>query len=300
MISQAMKKYNDVELLEAGHNGCPGCGMTVSLRMALKVLGPDIVLVVPASCLSAVNGKYPVSAIRVPVFHVPFASATATATGVRDGLDARGKYSTLVVVWGGDGGTFDIGLAGLSGAAERNDDIIYFCYDNEAYMNTGIQRSSATPWLAWTNTTPAPGYNPTFKKDIFSIMAAHRIPYAATLSPAYPEDFAAKVEFAKAIKGFKFLHIVSPCPTGWKTDEKDTINLARLAVQTGVFPLLEVINGEKWKITVEPSLKGVKNYLKLQGRFDHLAPKEIANIQRTVRKRYRKIEKKANEDRDCI
>jgi len=199
-----------------------------------------------------------------------------------------------VVAWAGDGGTFDIGIQALSGAAERNDNIIYICYDNEAYMNTGIQRSSATPYGAWTTTTPVKHFKKMPKKDMMGIMAAHRIPYAATASVAYPEDFIRKVKKAKELKGTKFLHIISPCPAGWKSLPEETIKLAKLAVSTCYFPIYEIENGEKYTVNkVIKNARPVKEFLSRQGRFRHLREEDIAKIQENVIGFYNELLKKA-------
>jgi pyruvate/2-oxoacid:ferredoxin oxidoreductase beta subunit len=188
----------------------------------------------------------------------------------------------LVAVWAGDGATFDIGLQALSGAAERNEDILYICNDNEGYMNTGTQRSSATPYLAWTTTTPVqqPKENP--KKDIMAIMADHQIPYAATTTIAYPEDFLRKMEKAKKMRGTRFIHLLSPCSPGWKIPSELTIKISRLAVRSRVFPLYEIENGRFYTIQEEPQVVPVKEYLRLQGRFSHLTGQNIEEIQRRV------------------
>ncbi|MCK4225885.1 pyruvate synthase subunit beta, partial [candidate division WOR-3 bacterium] len=194
------------------------------------------------------------------------------------------------------GGTYDIGIQALSGAAERNDDIFYICYDNEAYMNTGVQRSGSTPLKAWTTTTPVAHPKDRPKKDLISIMAAHRIPYIATASVAYPEDLTAKLEKAKNIKGTRFLLIFSPCPPGWKADPKNTIKLARLAVETKVFNLLEIENGLDWRITKKiRKPKPVIEYLKLQGRFRHLTEDDVSLIQENVEKEWNILLNKVGE-----
>ncbi|HEX6066617.1 MAG TPA: thiamine pyrophosphate-dependent enzyme, partial [Longimicrobiales bacterium] len=209
------------ELLASGHLACPGCGGALAMRLVLKEMGPDTIVVLPACCWSIIAGPFPQSSLGVPLYHTAFETGAAVASGVRAALDMRGDTDTTVMVWAGDGGTFDIGLQALSGAAERNENIIYFCYDNEAYMNTGIQRSSATPLGAWTSTTPAQQPQSTAKKDMLAIMAAHRIPYAATASVAYPVDLLEKVRKAKAVSGTRFIHILAPCPPGWKfSDER--------------------------------------------------------------------------------
>ncbi len=261
---------------------CQGCGAALAMRLVLKGLGPETVLVVPACCWSVINGPWHASAVAVPLLHCAFEAAASTAAGVSAAFAIRGIRAT-VVAWAGDGGTFDIGLQALSGAAERGDDLLYVCYDNEAYMNTGIQRSSATPWGAWTTTTPLPKVNRRPKKAILEIMAAHRIPYAATASVAHPEDLLAKVRRARDLGGTRFLHILSPCPPGWRSLPQEMLHLARLAVETRVFPLVEVEDGERVRITVTPrEVKPVVRYLEAQGRFQHLTADEIAAIQASV------------------
>jgi pyruvate/2-oxoacid:ferredoxin oxidoreductase beta subunit len=258
------------EILAPGHVGCGGCGATLSMRLALKALGPKTVLVVPACCWSVIDGPAPYSAAGVPLMHTPFASAAAAASGVRAALDLKGETDTTVCAWAGDGGTFDIGIQALSAAAERNENIIFVCYDNEAYMNTGVQRSSATPFGAWTTTTPAARGKETEKKDLLSILVAHGIPYAATATVAYPDDFTAKFARARTLHGTRFIHLLSPCPPGWKIPSERAIEFARLAVATRVFPLIEIENGN-WRVTVDPPLQPLEAYLKGQGRFRHLS-----------------------------
>jgi len=276
----------DRELMTSGHLACPGCGGALAMRMVLKELGENTIVVLPACCWSIIAGPFPQSSLRVPLYHTAFATGAAVASGVRAALDLRGDTDTTVMVWAGDGGTFDIGLQALSGAAERNENILYCCYDNEAYMNTGIQRSSATPWGAWTSTTPAGQPQSTPKKDILAIMAAHGIPYAATASVAYPVDLLEKVRKAKETRGTRFLHILAPCPPGWKFPDEDSIALARLAVQTRIFPLLEVESGTRWRITNEQDAQPVEGYLRRQGRFRHLSDDDVAKVQANVDARW--------------
>jgi pyruvate/2-oxoacid:ferredoxin oxidoreductase beta subunit len=270
------------ENLGHGHLACAGCGAAVAMRLTLKALGKKTVMVFPASCWSIVPGSWPYSSYRITAVHAGFVTGAATASGVRAALDVRGDDETLVAVWAGDGGTFDIGLQALSGAAERNEDLLYICNDNEGYMNTGTQRSSATPLFAWTTTTPAmqPKENP--KKDIMAIMADHHIPYAATATIAYPEDLIRKLEKAKGIRGTRFIHLFSPCPPGWKMPSEQTIKISRLAVRSRIFPLYEIENGRNYTIQEEDRVVPVKEYLKLQGRFSHLTEKDIEITQRNV------------------
>jgi pyruvate/2-oxoacid:ferredoxin oxidoreductase beta subunit len=205
-----------------------------------------------------------------------------------------GDPQTTVVAIAGDGGTFDIGIQAISAAAERNDDYIFICYDNEAYMNTGIQRSSATPWGAWTTTTPSADLKSQPKKDIVQIMAAHRVPYVATASIAYPDDFVRKIKKAQATRGFKFIYAFSPCPVGWRFSSERTIQLARLAVQTRVFPLYEVENGERYHLNVEPEGIPVREYLKPQGRFSFLREGDMERIQENVDREWGRLMKRMN------
>src|SRR4030042_1782469 len=270
------------ENLGHGHLACAGCGAAVGMRLTLKALGEKTVMVIPASCWSIIPGFWPYSSVRIPIVHAGFVTGGATASGIRATLDVRGDHEAVVVVWAGDGGTFDIGLQALSGAAERNEDFIYICNDNEGYMNTGTQRSSATPLFAWTTTTPVtkPKENP--KKDIMAIMADHQIPYAATATIAYPEDLLRKMEKAKKMRGTRFIHLLSPCPPGWKIPSELTIKISRLAVRSRVFPLYEIENGRFYTIQEEPQVVPVKEYLRLQGRFSHLTGQNIEEIQRRV------------------
>jgi pyruvate ferredoxin oxidoreductase beta subunit/2-oxoisovalerate ferredoxin oxidoreductase beta subunit len=268
------------DLLQPGHLACPGCAAPVLMRTFLQLAGPRTVLCIPASCYAVIDGPFPYSSSGVNVVHCAFETAAVTAAGVKAGLRARGEGDVLVVAWAGDGGTFDIGLQSMSAAAERNEDILYVCYDNEAYMNTGIQRSGATPGGAWTSNTSTGKQGR--KKDLDAIMAAHRIPYFATISPGFQEDMAAKMAKAIATRGFRMLHALSPCPPGWKMDERHGLSAARLAVETGVFPLYEVLDGAIWRETARPARRPVQEYLALQGRFEKLGPGAVAALQEGV------------------
>ncbi len=255
------------DLLTGGHQACPGCGGTIALRQALMALGPRTVIVIPASCMATVGGSGLSTAWRIPFVHSLFECAPAVASGIKAALVAQGKNDVQVVTWAGDAGSADIGFQSLSGAAERNEDILHVCYDNEVYMNTGGQAGSLTPSGATTQDT-ARG-KPTRKKDLFEIMCAHHIPYAATASIAYPQDLIAKVQKAKTIKGFRFIHVLTPCPepTGWDYPADQTIAMARLAVETGLWQLAEMENGER-RITYAPEQRRpVEEYLLAQGRF---------------------------------
>ena len=277
------------DLLSPGHLACQGCAATIAMRYALKGLGEKTVLVVPACCWTVLAGPSPRSSVGVPLLHAPFAAAAATACGVKAGLRARGDEKTTVVAWAGDGGTFDIGIQALSGAAERNEDITYVCYDNEAYMNTGIQRSGGTPRGAWTMTTPGGAGSELPKKDIDAILRGHHIPYQATATVAYPEDMVRKFQKVRTIKGFRFIHVLSPCPPGWKHDPDLSVRFSRLAVQTGLFPLYEVEDG-KLKISVPvPKRKPVNEFLAGQGRFKGLTPEAVAGLQKGIDARWEEL-----------
>jgi pyruvate/2-oxoacid:ferredoxin oxidoreductase beta subunit len=280
------------ELMSSGHLACPGCGGSIAMRLVLKVLGPKTIVSLPACCWTIVAGPYPQSSLGVPLFHTAFETAASTAAGIRAALDMAGDTETTVLAWAGDGGTFDIGLQALSGAAERNEDILYVCYDNEAYMNTGVQRSSSTPWGAWTTTTPAgtPKSHP--KKDMLAILAAHGIPYGATASVAFPADLVDKVKKAKAIRGTRFLHILAPCPPGWRSSDEETIELARMAVHSRVFPLIEVEDGQRWRFSIEHPADPVEPYIRRQGRFRHLSDEQIRHIQSETDARWARLEKR--------
>jgi pyruvate/2-oxoacid:ferredoxin oxidoreductase beta subunit len=275
------------ELLSCGHLGCPGCGAALSLRLALKTLGRRTIISLPACCTSAIDGFPPNSSTLVPLFHTAFETAASTAAGIRAGLRAKGVEDVTVVAWAGDGGTFDIGFQALSACAERNEDILYICYDNEAYMNTGIQRSSSTPPHTWTNTTPYPILEATPKKNILEILGGHRIPYLASATPAYPDDFCNKLLKAKNTKGFRFIHIFSFCPPGWKAPEKEGIAIMRAAVESRLFPLYEMENGTRLRITHEPAGLPLAEYVKRQGRFKWLTEEELAEWEKHVDEEWR-------------
>ena len=277
------------DLMMPGLLSCQGCGTALAMKLALKALGERTVVVIPACCWSIIIGVYPHSTLRVPVIHVPFETAAVAASGVRAGLDIRGESNVTVMAWAGDGGTFDIGLQSLSGAAERNEDILYACYDNEAYMNTGIQRSSATPVGAWTTTTPTGSLKQEPKKDIVSILLAHGIPYIATASVAYPDDFVNKFKKAKEIKGTRFIHILSPCPPGWRIDSSKSIKVARMATQSRIFPLFEVEAG-RLSITVKPEKTlPVRDYLMSQGRFSQMSEDMVSQVQAHAERRWKDL-----------
>ncbi len=289
---EEIEKRGFEENLNSGILSCQGCGAPIAMRHVLRVLGKNTVFAVPACCWTIIDGNYPMHSLKVPLLHVAFETAAISAVGIKAGLEVKGFKDVNVVAWAGDGGTYDIGIQALSGAAERGDDIIYICYDNEAYMNTGIQRSGATPYKAWTTTTPYTRPNPRPKKDIIQIMAAHRIPYIATISIAYLNDLIRKVEKAKNLKGkgLRFLLIYSPCPPGWRLPSSEiTIKIARLAVETNFFPLYEIEDGEKYTLNFIPEKKPLKEFIKVQGRFKHLRDEEIEEMEKIVQKNFERI-----------
>jgi len=278
-------ELSEKEFLAPGHRACAGCGATIGVRLALKVLGENTVAVSATGCLEVITTPYPETAWEIPWMHVAFENAAAVASGVEAALKSQGKLDTTVVVFGGDGGTADIGLQALSGAMERGHNLIYICYDNEAYMNTGIQRSGATPYGA--STTTSPHGKESFgedkpKKNMPMIMAAHGVPYVATASISYPEDFMKKVKKAAEVDGPAYIHLQQPCTTGWGYSPAKTIELGRLAVETGSWVLYEIEEGE-FKVTYRPmQRKQVSEYLNAQKRFKHLSDQEKENIQNHV------------------
>jgi len=280
------------DLLRAGHAACPGCGLAMGMKLVFQAMGPRTIAVIVPSCEGSIGGVYPITAYGVSTFHSAFEIAAPTAAGIANALKIQGKDDIQVVAFAGDGGTFDIGLQSLSGVAKNNDDIIYVCLDNEAYMNTGIQVSSATPSYAWTGTTPKG--NPRRKKNIMEIMAAHYNPYSATASIGFPKDLLKKIARAKTIRGTKFIHMVVPCPTGWRTPSDIAPELSILAVETNVFPLYEVENGKKYTINHLPRRLPVQEYLLKQGRFKHLNEEQIRDIQMEVDDEWERLVRKAN------
>lgn len=263
------------EYVLPGSAACPGCPSTLGLRIILKALGRKTILVVPACCTSVIESLYPYTSLNIPLLNIAFEAAAAAASGVASALRKLGKEDINVVVWAGDGGTYDIGIQAMSAAFERDTNFIYICYNNQIYSNTGIQRSGATPYGAWTTTTV--GGKREFSKDMGGIVRAHHIPYVATASISYPEDLYRKVKKAKEIKGPKYIEILAPCPPGWRFGMDKTVEMGRLAVETGIWPLYEyenekmVFNGaSKHIFEGEIKRKPVEEWLKVQGRFDIL------------------------------
>ena len=279
-MAVTVKNISDDELF-FGHKACGGCGGALAVRGALKVLGRRSVAVVPAGCMSAVAFNYPQLCFANNAIISTFAGTASMMTGIEAGLRALGKKDFQVVGFAGDGGTGDIGIQALSGAIERNDNVLYICYDNEAYMNTGIQKSTLTPFGARTTTTPVGSKvqgNHSFKKNMFEIVAAHGITYAATASVGYLPDFLNKVEKASKIQGTKYIHVIAPCPTGWGIKTEDCIEVAKEVVDCGLWYLAEFENGE-FKLNKRPKeFTRIDSYIKRQGRFKHMTDEDIENV----------------------
>jgi pyruvate/2-oxoacid:ferredoxin oxidoreductase beta subunit len=263
--SLEVHSHREHALWRAGNGACAGCGMSLGLQWLDDALGGEKpTMVVPACCAVVTPGSYPTTAFGVPAVSTTFASSASVATGISRIRGLNGEDCPTICL-AGDGGTYDIGLATLSGAAERDEDLIYICYDNEIYGNTGGQRSSATWRGAKTSTTPAGKREP--KKDIMAVVTAHRVPYAATLSLAHRDDFLRKVRLALRLRGFRFLLMLSPCPAGWKSEPAEGVDLVRAAVGCGLFPLYEVFAGRRYRINVHPDGTALEEYVSRQGRF---------------------------------
>lgn len=262
-------------LLAPGHRACAGCSMPTTIKLVLDAAGPNTIVVSPTGCLEVTTTPFPESAWCLPWIHSLFENAAAVASGVEVMLKRRCKDTNLVVI-GGDGSTFDIGMGSNSGMFERGHKMLYVCYDNEAYMNTGVQRSGSTPFCVHTTTTPTGVRslgNPRPKKDMPAIALAHKVPYVATASVAYPVDLRKKVKKALAVNGPSYIQVNAPCITGWTFESGTTVEISRLAVETGLWPLLEWENGELKDVKKIRRPKAVEEYLKIQGRYKHLFKK---------------------------
>lgn len=283
----AILDYPEQEYILPGNRLCAGCGVTIAYRFMLKALGKKTVICVPASCLTILHGIYPKTPVMATTVNNTFASTAAAASGFSAAFKATGREDWHVLAMAGDGGTFDMGIQALSGAAERGENIIYVCYDNEAYMNTGSQRSSATPAGALTSTTPIRPKEQ-FKKDFMKIMDAHWLPYMAGISSAYPADVYKKFLKARQIKGTRFFHLSAPCPTGWFYPTKDTVKIGRMMVESCIFPLYEIeegrlsLTGKSLSIARSGGKKPVDEYVAIQGRFKKMTAEQVAQFQRHV------------------
>jgi pyruvate ferredoxin oxidoreductase beta subunit len=291
------------EYFTPGHRACQGCGEALAVRLVCKALGDNAVIAHATGCMEIVSSALPQTAWLHPWVHVAFENTGAVAAGLDAGLKILARKGKLkgkppkVVAMGGDGATSDIGLQALSGALERGHDFTYVCWDNEAYMNTGIQRSSSTPYGAMTTTSP-PGKKSigqsTWKKNMMAIAVAHGIPYVATASPSYPFDLYFKVKRAIETPGPAYIHVLCVCPTGWRSATDLSVRLGRLAVETAVFPLYEVVEGRHQLSFEVPKIRPVRDYLKVQGRFRHLREPEVEFIQRQVLANYELLLKKCD------
>lgn len=305
-VAFGRRQVTKEEYFAPGHRACIGCAEALAVRLSCKALGKNVIISNATGCMEVVSSQLPWTSWEVPWIHTLFENTAAVASGIEAGLNvlrkkgARPDQDVNVVAMAGDGGTSDIGLQALSGALERGHDFLYICFDNEAYMNTGVQRSSSTPFGASTTTSPAGRKSigqVTWKKDMPAIVAAHGIPYVATACPSYPFDLMDKVAKGAAIRGPAYVHILSVCPTGWRCAPELSVEIGRMAVQAGIFPLYEVENG-KYKLNVKvPKLKPVQNYLELQGRFRHLTEATIKQIQERVEKEYAKLLEKVEKDK---
>jgi pyruvate ferredoxin oxidoreductase beta subunit len=290
-METSLLKLPEKEYVLSGNRTCAGCSLAIALRYVTKALEGSAVMVVPASCLTVLGGMYPVSSVNIPWLNVTFPSTAASASGVAAGLKAIGKTGMTVVGFAGDGGTLDIGIQALSGAAERNADILYICYDNEAYMNTGTQRSGATPRGVKTATTPILGKRQ-HSKDMIRIMEAHNICYIATASPSYPADLYDKVRKAREKTGTRYIHITAPCPPGWVFPTTDSVKMGRLSVETGATVLLEIedgafrLTGKSRSMARRARRVPVEAFLGAQKRFKGMSDEDARELQRWIDARW--------------
>jgi pyruvate ferredoxin oxidoreductase beta subunit/2-oxoisovalerate ferredoxin oxidoreductase beta subunit len=278
-------------MLCSGHAACPGCIEALSVRHILATMGPDTMAVIPPSCMAIIAGPQPMSSLKIPVYQPTLESSAAAASGLRRALDAQGKRDTQVLVLAGDGGTYDIGFQCLSSAAERNEDFLYVCLDNEGYMNTGAQKSSSTPHFARTGSTPAG--KTTRKKNLAEIMAAHGVPWVATASASHLPDLIAKVEKAKTIRGTRILTVLIPCLDGWGLPDDMGLAAARYAVECGAFPLYEIEDGSRYTLNVAEKPRPVSDYLALQRRYRGLSADDIATLQGEIDAGWRRLRERA-------
>ncbi len=296
-MSTAILDIPEKEYIMPGTRTCAGCGLPIAYRFMLKALGPNTIMTHPACCLTILHGMYPKTPVRINAVNNTFASTAASAAGLVAGFKATGQDFTVLAM-AGDGGTFDMGIQALSGAAERETDFIYVCYDNEAYMNTGVQRSSATPAGAVTTTTPILPKEQS-KKDFIQIMEAHHPAYLATTCSSYPGDVYNKFAKAKNIKGTRFIHLAIPCPTGWGFHTKDTVKLGRLAVESAIIVLYEMekdklqLTGKSLSMAKSGRKKTVDEYLSMQGRFRKMTPEQVEEFQRQTDKRWEDLLRRA-------
>jgi pyruvate ferredoxin oxidoreductase beta subunit/2-oxoisovalerate ferredoxin oxidoreductase beta subunit len=271
---------DEESMLCSGHAACPGCIEALSVRHILAIMGPQTMAVIPPSCMAIIAGPQPFSSLRIPVYQPTLESSAAAASGLRRALDAQGRRDTQVLVLAGDGGTYDIGFQCLSSAAERNEDFLYICLDNEGYMNTGAQKSSSTPHFARTGSTPAG--KTSRKKNLSEIMAAHGVPYVATASAGHLADLRNKVAKAKALRGTRLITVLIPCLDGWGLPDDAGLTAARYAVECGAFPLYEIEDGNRYTLSLREKTRPVADYLALQRRYRGMAAAEVATLQAEI------------------
>ncbi len=280
----------DHELLSSGMYSCPGCMAALAMRHVLKGMGPNTIIALTTGCWAVIDGPFPYTSVKVPLLHGAFGTAASMARGLRAALDVQGRQDVQILAWGGDGATFDIGMTSLSAAAAYNENVLYVCYDNEAYMNTGGQQSTATPPGMRTSTTTGSGLTGVRKKNIVEIMAAHGIPLAATASIGYPADLHRKVRLARSLNGFKFIHLHTPCPTGWRLPPDQGVHVARLAVHTRIHPLYHVLGGQKYVIDLDPEPLPVQRYFEVQkSRLLGMSADDVKAIQKAVDRRWQTL-----------
>jgi pyruvate/2-oxoacid:ferredoxin oxidoreductase beta subunit len=282
-------EHDHPSMLCSGHAACPGCVEALSVRHVLATLGPDTIAVVPPSCMAIIAGPQPFSSLKIPVYQPTLEASAAAASGLRRALDAQGRRDTQVLVLAGDGGTYDIGFQCLSSAAERNEDFIYVCLDNEGYMNTGAQKSSSTPHFARTGSTPAG--KASRKKNLTEIMAAHGVPYVATASVGFLPDLVRKIEKARAKRGTRIITLLIPCLDGWGLPDDAGLLASRYAVECGAFPLYEVEDGRAYTLNVARKTRPVREYLALQRRYHDLGADEIAALQSEIDDGWERLQK---------
>ena len=280
----------------SGHAACPGCVEALAMRVILNKVGDNAIAVVPPSCTAVICGPHPNSSVKIPVYHTTLEASASSASGVRRSLNAQGREDTIVLVMAGDGGTYDIGFQALSSAVERNEDILYVCFDNEGYMNTGGQKSSSTPLHAATGSTPAGKLSK--KKNIIEILAAHEVPYVATATPGHLDDLGRKMDKAVRLKGFRFIDVHIPCLDGWGLPDNMGVTSARLAVECGMFPLYEIENGINYTLNWKSKDRPVADYLKMQKRYRHLSEAALQAVQDAVDSDWKRLLKKVDLTKD--
>lgn len=300
MATSAAKLLPKEEFILPGTRSCAACGLMLTYRHALKALNPGKTIVaVPASCMTVLHGVYPITPVKVICINNPFGATGAAASGIAAGLKALGHDDYTVLAFAGDGGTYDIGIQALSGALERGANFLYICYDNEGYMNTGTQRSSASPAGAITSTTPILA-KLQHKKNMIGIIEAHRIPYIATASPAYPLDLFDKVRTAKSVQGSRYMEVHAPCPPGWGFPNKDLIKMGKLAIDSGIHVLYEIRDGvfkltsRSLNLAEKGKKRSISEYVKGQTRFRKINQDQIAYLQNFVDERWSELLERHN------